>query len=123
MRGRLAAAVLLLSTTLACHRAPAVVLPSPPPQHQTQPSTLDALRRQVDALLAAESLPLQDFEKGVHYFPGCQPIEVIAASGPQSLRFGPMKPVGLRDPRTGMRPWRASRLNASCIGRPTICEL
>lgn len=55
----------------------------------------------LDALLAAEALPLQDFEKGVQYFPGCLPIEVIAASGPQSLRFGPMKPTGLDDPRTG----------------------
>ena len=52
MRGRLSAAVLLLSTALACHRTPAPVLPSPPPRHQTQPSTVDALHRNVAALLA-----------------------------------------------------------------------
>lgn len=55
----------------------------------------------VQALIDAEKLPLQDFEKGVSYFPGCQPVEVIAESGPKSLRFGPMKPTGLDDPRTG----------------------
>ena len=44
------------------------------------------------------------------YFQGCQPIEVIASTGPQSLRFGPMKPVGLRDPRTGHRPWAVVQL-------------
>jgi methylenetetrahydrofolate--tRNA-(uracil-5-)-methyltransferase len=44
---------------------------------------------------------MQDFEKDARYFQGCQPIEVIAASGPKSLRFGPMKPTGLDDPRTG----------------------
>jgi methylenetetrahydrofolate--tRNA-(uracil-5-)-methyltransferase len=55
----------------------------------------------VQALIDAEKLPLQDFEKGVAYFPGCQPVEVIAESGPKSLRFGPMKPTGLDDPRTG----------------------
>ena len=43
-------------------------------------------------------------------FNGCQPVEVIAASGPQTLRFGPMKPVGLRDPRTGRRPWAVVQL-------------
>ena len=66
----------------------------------------------VAALLAAETMPLQDFEKDVHYFSGCQPIEVIAASGPQSLRFGPMKPVGLTDPRTGRWPWAVVQLRA-----------
>ena len=55
----------------------------------------------IAAMVAAEKLPLQDFEKGVHYFQGCQPVEVIAESGPMSLRFGPMKPTGLDDPRTG----------------------
>ena len=66
----------------------------------------------VAALLAAETMPLQDFEKDVHYFSGCQPIEVIAASGPQSLRFGPMKPTGLTDPRTGRWPWAVVQLRA-----------
>jgi methylenetetrahydrofolate--tRNA-(uracil-5-)-methyltransferase len=66
----------------------------------------------VAALLAAECLPLQDFEKGVAYFPGCLPVEVIAASGRDSLRFGPMKPVGLDDPRTGRWPHAVVQLRA-----------
>ena len=66
----------------------------------------------VEALLAAETLPLQDFEKGVQYFAGCQPVEVIAASGPKSLRFGPMKPTGLDDPRTGRWAYAVVQLRA-----------
>jgi len=66
----------------------------------------------VAALVGAETLPLQEFEKGVQYFPGCLPVEVIAASGPQSLRFGPMKPTGLVDPRTGRWPWAVVQLRA-----------
>lgn len=66
----------------------------------------------VEAILAAETLPLQDFEKGVKYFAGCQPIEVIAASGPKSLRFGPMKPTGLDDPRTGRWAYAVVQLRA-----------
>lgn len=66
----------------------------------------------VEALLAAEYLPLAEFEKGVHYFQGCQPIEVIARSGPKSLRFGPMKPTGLDDPRTGRWAYAVVQLRA-----------
>jgi len=66
----------------------------------------------VEALVSAEYLPLQDFEKGVHYFPGCQPVEVIAASGPKSLRFGPMKPTGLDDPKTGRWAYAIVQLRA-----------
>ena len=66
----------------------------------------------IDALLTAEYLPLQDFEKGVHYFQGCQPVEVIAASGPKSLRFGPMKPTGLDDPKTGRWAYAIVQLRA-----------
>lgn len=54
-------------------------------------------------LINAEKANLKDFDKS-ELFDGCQPVEVIAASGPQSLAFGPMRPVGLRDPRTGHRP-------------------
>jgi methylenetetrahydrofolate--tRNA-(uracil-5-)-methyltransferase len=68
--------------------------------------------RFVAELLAAEYLPLQDFEKGVQYFQGCQPVEVIAASGPKSLRFGPMKPTGLDDPRTGRWAYAVVQLRA-----------
>ncbi len=66
----------------------------------------------IDGLLTAEYLPLQDFEKGVHYFQGCQPVEVIAASGPKSLRFGPMKPTGLDDPKTGRWAYAIVQLRA-----------
>jgi methylenetetrahydrofolate--tRNA-(uracil-5-)-methyltransferase len=57
----------------------------------------------VEALLAAELYPLHDFEKAVH-FEGCLPIEEIASRGLETLRFGPMKPVGLEHPETGLMP-------------------
>ncbi|HJZ12058.1 MAG TPA: methylenetetrahydrofolate--tRNA-(uracil(54)-C(5))-methyltransferase (FADH(2)-oxidizing) TrmFO, partial [Acidobacteriota bacterium] len=55
------------------------------------------------SLLAAEVHPLKDFEKAV-FFEGCLPIEELARRGPDTLRFGAMKPVGLTDPETGKRP-------------------
>lgn len=57
----------------------------------------------VDALLSAEKVQARDFEKVIH-FEGCMPIEELAARGVDTLRFGPMKPVGLEDPRTGREP-------------------
>jgi methylenetetrahydrofolate--tRNA-(uracil-5-)-methyltransferase len=57
----------------------------------------------VEALLAAELYPLHDFEKAVH-FEGCLPVEEIASRGLETLRFGPMKPVGLEHPETGVVP-------------------
>lgn len=63
----------------------------------------------VTALVAAERVPLKDFEDP-KYFEGCKPIEEIASKGHDSLRFGNFKPVGLRDPRTGRRPWAALQL-------------
>ena len=56
------------------------------------------------ALLAGEKGSFKEWEVGTPYFEGCLPIEVMAERGPQTLRFGPMKPVGLVDPRTGRRP-------------------
>ncbi|MDP3162763.1 MAG: methylenetetrahydrofolate--tRNA-(uracil(54)-C(5))-methyltransferase (FADH(2)-oxidizing) TrmFO, partial [Reyranella sp.] len=64
----------------------------------------------VAALLAGDKTEFKEWEASTPYFNGCQPIEVIAATGPQTLRFGPMKPVGLRDPRTGTRPWAVVQL-------------
>jgi methylenetetrahydrofolate--tRNA-(uracil-5-)-methyltransferase len=64
----------------------------------------------VAGLLAGDKTEFKEWEANTPYFSGCQPIEVIAASGPQTLRFGPMKPVGLRDPRTGHRPWAVVQL-------------
>ena len=57
----------------------------------------------VSELLGAETVPLHEFEAAM-YFEGCLPIEEMARRGPQTLAFGPMKPVGLVDPRTGRRP-------------------
>lgn len=57
-----------------------------------------------DALIAAEKTEFKEWEKTTPYFEGCLPIEVMAARGRDTLRFGPMKPVGLTDPRTGRRP-------------------
>lgn len=62
-----------------------------------------------DALISAESVPLRSFEKAM-YFEGCLPIEELARRGVDTLRFGPMKPVGLTDPRTGKRPFAAVQL-------------
>jgi methylenetetrahydrofolate--tRNA-(uracil-5-)-methyltransferase len=62
-----------------------------------------------DALVHAESVPLHAFESTA-YFEGCLPIEELARRGKDTLRFGPMKPVGLRDPRTGRRPHAAVQL-------------
>jgi len=58
----------------------------------------------VAALRATEKVPLRDFERDIPYFEGCLPIEVMAERGLDTLRFGPMKPVGLADPRTGRTP-------------------
>jgi methylenetetrahydrofolate--tRNA-(uracil-5-)-methyltransferase len=62
-----------------------------------------------DALTAAQSVEERDWEK-LNYFEGCLPIEEIARRGRHTLRFGPMKPVGLRDPRTGLRPYAVVQL-------------
>ena len=61
------------------------------------------------ALLAEEKVPARDFEDP-RYFEGCLPIEVMAERGQQTLTFGPMKPVGLVDPRTGRRPYAVVQL-------------
>ncbi len=80
--------------------------------------------RFLDALLAAEAAEAKEWEKldyspphapvtrarGPRYFEGCLPIEVLARRGRDTLRFGPMKPVGLRDPRTGKTPWAVVQL-------------
>jgi len=58
----------------------------------------------VAALLAGDKTEFREWEKRTPYFEGCLPVEVMAARGPETLRWGPMKPVGLRDPRTGARP-------------------
>jgi methylenetetrahydrofolate--tRNA-(uracil-5-)-methyltransferase len=62
-----------------------------------------------DALLEAEAVEAKEWEN-LEYFEGCLPIEVLATRGRDTLRFGPMKPVGLRDPRTGRTPWAVVQL-------------
>jgi methylenetetrahydrofolate--tRNA-(uracil-5-)-methyltransferase len=67
--------------------------------------------RFVAELVAAERVPFKEFEtRDERYFEGCLPIEVMAERGVDTLRFGPMKPVGLTDPRTGRRPWAVVQL-------------
>jgi methylenetetrahydrofolate--tRNA-(uracil-5-)-methyltransferase len=63
----------------------------------------------LDALLEADVYPGHDWEQ-IPYFEGCLPIEVMASRGRDTLRFGPMKPIGLEDPRTGARPWAVVQL-------------
>jgi methylenetetrahydrofolate--tRNA-(uracil-5-)-methyltransferase len=73
------------------------------------PFTKDDYDRFCDALLAAQSVEQHDWEK-LNYFEGCLPIEEIARRGRDTLRFGPMKPVGLKDPRTGKMPYAVVQL-------------
>lgn len=73
------------------------------------PMTREEYEAFVAALLGAELYPLHDFEKSVH-FEGCLPIEEIASRGIDTLRYGPMKPVGLEHPDTGERPWAVVQL-------------
>ena len=61
-------------------------------------------------LIHAESVVLHDFEKGREIYEGCMPIEIMAKRGENTIRFGPMKPVGLTDPNTGHRPWAVLQL-------------
>ncbi|MCX8025926.1 MAG: methylenetetrahydrofolate--tRNA-(uracil(54)-C(5))-methyltransferase (FADH(2)-oxidizing) TrmFO, partial [Thermanaerothrix sp.] len=73
----------------------------------------------IDALIHAERIPLRDFEKAIEhgvkagadkYFEGCLPIEVLATRGEKALAFGPLRPVGLVDPRTGKQPYAVVQL-------------
>ncbi|CAN5161461.1 FADH(2)-oxidizing methylenetetrahydrofolate--tRNA-(uracil(54)-C(5))-methyltransferase TrmFO [soil metagenome] len=63
----------------------------------------------VEELTNAELAPIKDFEENM-YFEGCMPVEVIASRGPKTLSFGPMKPVGLPDPKTGAEPYAVVQL-------------
>ncbi len=73
------------------------------------PFTKDEYERFYDALMSAERAPLHEFDQA-KFFEGCLPIEVMASRGVDTLRFGPMKPVGLVDPRTGREPYAAVQL-------------
>jgi methylenetetrahydrofolate--tRNA-(uracil-5-)-methyltransferase len=64
----------------------------------------------VQALVDGEKMPFKDWEKDTPYFEGCMPIEVMAERGPETLRYGPMKPTGLDNPRTGRWPYAVVQL-------------
>ena len=80
------------------------------------PMTKEEYEAFVADLLAGETTPIHDFEKGV-YFEGCLPIEVMAERGPETLRHGPLKPMGLEDPATGRRPWAVVQLRQDDLAR------
>lgn len=75
------------------------------------PMNKDEYEKFYSELVTAERAPLRDFDKNdPKVYEGCMPVEVMAARGKDTLRFGPMKPVGLRDPKTGHRPWAVLQL-------------
>ncbi len=75
------------------------------------PMDEEAYNRFVAALLGAERIPLRNFERDdPHFFEACLPVEVLAARSAQALAFGPLRPIGLRDPRTGRRPYAVVQL-------------
>ncbi len=73
------------------------------------PMTREEYEVFLQALTTAEEAETKEWEQAA-YFEGCLPIEILAKRGPDTLRFGPMKPVGLRDPRTGKTPWAVVQL-------------
>ena len=73
------------------------------------PMTREEYDRFYEALVSAQAAEEKEWEK-LDYFEGCLPIEVLGRRGRDTLRFGPMKPVGLRDPRTGKTPWAVVQL-------------
>ncbi len=75
------------------------------------PMTREEYERFVEALVKAERIALRDFERDdPHFFEACLPVEVLARRGVNALAFGPLRPVGLRDPRTGRRPYAVVQL-------------
>ncbi len=80
------------------------------------PLTKEGYEEFVADLLSAEIVPVKDFEKGI-YFEGCLPIEVMAERGIETLRHGPMKPMGLPDPRTGRIPHAVVQLRQDDLAK------
>jgi methylenetetrahydrofolate--tRNA-(uracil-5-)-methyltransferase len=80
------------------------------------PLSQEEYARFIQALLAGETVPVKDFEKGI-YFEGCLPIEVMAERGPETLRHGPMKPMGLPDPHSGRLPWAVVQLRQDDLAK------
>ncbi len=75
-----------------------------------------------EALISAERIELKSFESDRRLYEGCMPIELMAERGHDTIRFGPLKPVGLKDPRTGHRPWANVQLRAE-NREGTLCNL
>jgi methylenetetrahydrofolate--tRNA-(uracil-5-)-methyltransferase len=73
------------------------------------PMTEEEFDRFYEALITSETVPLKEFEKEI-FFEGCMPVEVMAKRGKKTLLFGPMKPVGLEDPKTGKIPYAVVQL-------------
>ena len=71
----------------------------------------------VAALLAGEKVDFKDWETNTPYFDGCLPVEVMAERGHETLRHGPMKPMGLPDPKTGRNPWAVVQLRQDDLAR------
>jgi methylenetetrahydrofolate--tRNA-(uracil-5-)-methyltransferase len=80
------------------------------------PMTREQYEEFVADLLSGETVPVHDFEKGI-YFEGCLPIEVMAERGVETLRHGPLKPMGLEDPRSGRRPHAVVQLRQDDLAR------
>ena len=80
------------------------------------PMTAEQYETFVSDLLAGQTVPVHDFEKGI-YFEGCLPIEVMAERGRETLRHGPLKPMGLPDPRTGRPPHAVVQLRQDDLAR------
>lgn len=85
------------------------------------PMTRDEYTVFYEALLQGKTAPLHSFEAERH-FEGCMPLEALAQRGPRTLTFGPLKPVGFVDPRTGHRPWAVLQLRAENADMET-CNL
>lgn len=79
------------------------------PDYVNCPMTKEEYDMFIAAVIAARKIEPKDFEK-TEFFEGCMPIEAMIDRGPETPRFGPMKPVGLRDPRTGREPWAVVQL-------------
>ncbi len=80
------------------------------------PLTRDQYEELMTELLAGETVPIHDFEKGI-YFEGCLPIEVMAERGRETLRHGPLKPMGLPEPSTGRIPWAVVQLRQDDLAK------
>ena len=76
------------------------------------PMNKEEYERFHSALVEAESAELHSFDKKINVYEGCMPIEILAKRGEDSIRFGPLKPVGLTDPRTDRRPWAVVQLRS-----------